>query len=155
LLCHNSTQIVCLEWIDSKLNFNSVLEGHLLPINDLIISSQSDVVTCSDDFTVRLWQGEEPFRTSKILAGHTAQIRCLESYREYIFSGSSENEVLVWQDRKLLHRIQAHSSVEALMSCVEAGYLVVATRSSEVEVYSLAHLAHKKLPRLYTVKLLE
>lgn len=153
VLCGKDVKVHCLEWVDSKLYANSLLEGHLLTINDLIGSNESEVVTCSDDFTVRLWQGEEPFSTSKILSGHQGKVRCLESYREYIFSGSSEREVFVWKGRKLFHQLKASSEVDAMMSCLEADYLAVVTKSTELEMYDLRSLKNRKLPLLYTVRL--
>lgn len=94
----------CLEWVDSKLSPNCFLEGHLLPINSIAVTNQGEVATCSDDFTVRIWQGEEPFSIGKIMAGHKGKPKCLEAYREFLFSGSSEKEIIVWRDRKLFHR---------------------------------------------------
>lgn len=58
VLCEKDLRVLCLEWADGKLNQNSFLEGHCMAVNGLIVNNSGNVVTCSDDFTVRLWQGE-------------------------------------------------------------------------------------------------
>jgi hypothetical protein len=52
----------------------------------------------------------------------------VDKYRDYIVSGSSEKEILVWHNRKQHERITTLAPVEAILVCVQAGYLAVATR---------------------------
>lgn len=79
----------------------------------------------------------------------------MDAYREYVVSGSAEAEVIVWRDRKLFHRTITTSEVQSLLACLQAGYLVAATKLSGLLVFDLKALKHQKLPLLYTVKLPE
>jgi WD40 repeat protein len=58
VVCADRPTILCLEWSDNKLTLNNQLEGHLLPVNSISITNQEEPVSCSDDFTLRLWQSE-------------------------------------------------------------------------------------------------
>jgi WD40 repeat protein len=89
----------------------------MMAINDFIINEKGEVVTCSDDFTLRVWQDEEHFAIKKILAGHKSGVVCLELYANCVISGSKAGEVAVWKDYKLFFMLQGLPPVEELLVC--------------------------------------
>lgn len=142
--------VVCLSWEEGQMVFSGTLEGHSFRVNDLMLA-EGGVVTCSDDYTLRVWEVEEPFKVARILAGHKGRVCRLEKWQQYIFSGARNGEVALWRDGNQWLLLEGLKPIESLLVCPEAKCLVVATVSPVIEVYDLSKIGKKQLGCLYSV----
>lgn len=119
------------------------MAGHLLPVNDIMLFQGTEPISCSDDYTLRIWQSEEPFEVTKILAGHQGKVKALEQYRSYIVSGSSDNEIIFWKNRLLHYPYKLESPVDSLVVITETHLLACALSNGHIQLLSIKKIAQK------------
>jgi len=93
-----------------------ILRGHESGVNDVVWLDDSGqyLATCSDDFTIRIWDIEKEVCIN-VLTGHEDFVFCLDKhpFQNILISGSYDEKVKVWDSRSnnyCIHSIPAHSS---------------------------------------------
>ena len=98
------------------------LLGHTLWVVGLELRASSQLISCSTDKTIRIWEGD--FLTSitcvRTLNGHNSWVNCIKlNSKEELISGSDDKCIKVWDTKtgECLKTIQTESSVFSLEFC--------------------------------------
>ena len=84
---------------------------HALSVQDAAESKNDDLVTCSDDDSVKVWGNEANFERSTNLTGHLDYVYALDTLSDgYLASASKDVSVRIWdaENLKLVHTLYSH-----------------------------------------------
>lgn len=95
------------------------LQGHSDWVNDLSVLSSGDIISCSGDRTIKIWDkcSGEVLRT---LEGHVGYVNCIDTSENCLVSGSANGEIKIWNletgfcEHSALVHSQAVNSVKFL-----------------------------------------
>ena len=113
-----------------NLNFGNIknkLTGHTYPIQSLILLTNGDLASRSDDRTISIWNTNGGYEKKK-LSGHTGTIYSFVALPNGdLASGGSDRIVIIWntEDGFIKKKLQGHSSaVSCLVLLENSGDLV-------------------------------
>jgi WD40 repeat protein len=108
-----------LHYINSKRQFFKV-SSHLQPINQVTVY-RDGIATCSDDFTVRIWNVEKgqitQSKAKHAYFGHTGKVTCFEKYEDFLVSGSSDQTVIFWRKDENHCTFKSTAAIKNILAC--------------------------------------
>lgn len=96
------------------------LNSHFQQINQ-VVCYRKGVATCSDDFTVRIWNEEKGqivhSKVKHAYSGHAGNVVCLETFEDILVSGSQDGSVIFWKNDQIHCTFKSTSTVSNLLTC--------------------------------------
>ncbi|KII70384.1 Phospholipase A-2-activating protein [Thelohanellus kitauei] len=109
--------------------------GHTGPVRDLIVLEKTHFVSCSNDYSVRVWELESEESVST-LTGHSNFIYSLTRLSDSSFASSGEeNNVRIWRDMKLVDEIFVPSTTNWCVRGTPNGSLLIGSSLHYVMVF--------------------
>ncbi len=86
-----------------------------------VIRNYNCIATCSDDFTVRIWNERKgeivQNKVKHVYFGHIDKVTCLETDYNLLVSGSNDGTVIFWKNDQIHSQHKFSSSIVNLLKC--------------------------------------
>eukprot|EP00698_Gefionella_okellyi_P007257 TRINITY_DN1761_c0_g3_i1.p1 TRINITY_DN1761_c0_g3~~TRINITY_DN1761_c0_g3_i1.p1 ORF type:complete len:475 (-),score=77.95 TRINITY_DN1761_c0_g3_i1:1003-2427(-) len=113
----------------------TILRGHT---NHVFVShfDEENIVTSSEDNTVRIWAAQYPYPCLQTMKPHSAYVPALTMDSQFIITGSKDWTVSSF-DRKSLRCLHTYTGYKAEVSCVQlqGPSIYAASRDGEVKLW--------------------
>jgi WD40 repeat protein len=114
--------------------------GHTDLVRCIISGHGTDVITCSDDKTIRIWDGPSGVCKKK-LTGHTGDVRSIlyEEKSKRIFSASNDKSIICWDyvTYKKVGVVNGHKNAVVSLSWVNATTIVSGSWDRTIKVWDI------------------
>ncbi len=115
------------------------LAGHVGMINQLTQLSQHQIVSCSSDQTIRIWDQRKQ-QAIMFLCGHQKSVMSVDAQNQHIVSSSADQTVRLWSvvEKKEEKNVKAHTGpISVVKFLPKEGYVLSGSCDKKAKIWYL------------------
>lgn len=110
------------------------LEGHSEVVTDVTGTESGDVISSSQDKTVRVWRNGT---CAEVLTGHESAVQAVVAMPSgEVVTGSSDCTVKIWRGTECIHTVQGHSDTVRALALMDQVGVVSSSHDGSVRLWT-------------------